>query len=490
MTSTRIVLPPTDVSRWFHRLIFFLLALLVFAAPVVRGGNRQVALAGLLALSFVIVALLLADRSYRALFTRSSAAAFHDRSPLWGWLLIGVATSPVWIGVLQLVPLSADIWVTLAGRLPYWDALRSAGVDVAPSLPLSLNPSATVAAMWAGLPAGAALLAATGLSDRQARSVLRVLLVAAGVQMVVAALQFALGPDSLLYFGAVGHQVIGTFANRNHLAEFLALLTPVWFYFLVRRGAKDDTDPRPRLRIPQGLQKPLLIALGLTMVVITLTTASRGGSIAMSISLLLSLALHGAFAWRRLGRVQRMGTVALALLLVVLVVGFVELDRLGRRVESDVVQSDATVRWAYTVSTFQAGLAFWPWGSGMGTFESVFPRFQALESVGYINQAHNDYAQVWMETGLAGVLVAVALIALVVRQAGLLARAIRAEGRLPAPVALRCYSGLGLVGALVHSWAEYNLYTPALAITAATLLGLYLRPLPTRANDRASPHDN
>ena len=126
---------------------------------------------------------------------------------------------------------------------------------------------------------------------------------------------------------------------------------------------------------------------------------------------------------------------------------------------------------------------------GVGTFESVFPRFQALESRGYINQAHNDYAQVFMETGLAGIVVAVGVLTLALRQAARLLRTARAEGRLSQAVALRCYSGLGLVGLLIHSWAEYNLYTPALAITACTLFGLYLRPLGRVASSRKPLHN-
>lgn len=477
--------PSSADSRWFHRLIFFLLAALLFCAPLVRGGNRQVALAGLLAFGLGLLALLAAQASHGVLARPAPQPHGTTDTPTGWWLaLTTAATSPLWIGLLQLIPIPAELWGQMAGRAPYLEALSSAGVVVPSSLPLSLNPSATQAAIWAALPAGAALLAAAHLSHRQAESLLRVLLAAATLQAVVGALQFALGPNSWLYFGGTGHQVIGTFANRNHVAEFLAMLLPAWFYFLVRRADSAQASHRLARIVPSGARKPLWIALGFCFVVVILTTASRGGSIAMAITLLLSLGLFLLSSRRQLTRAHIVGIGIVIALLLVLIFGFVELDRLGRRVESGVVQSDAAVRWAYTVSTFQAGIAFWPWGSGLGTFESVFPRFQALQSVGYINQAHNDYAQLFMESGVFALLVAGLILGLVVRQAVRLIRHMRQQGRLGRSLALRWHAGFGIAGMLVHSWAEYNLYTPALAITAAALLGLFLRPL--HADDMTS----
>ena len=50
-----------------------------------------------------------------------------------------------------------------------------------------------------------------------------------------------------------------------------------------------------------------------------------------------------------------------------------------------------------------------PWGSGIGSFVPAFQ--QALPDTlllpTYINAAHNDYAQVWLESGIAGLLAAI-----------------------------------------------------------------------------------
>jgi len=47
-----------------------------------------------------------------------------------------------------------------------------------------------------------------------------------------------------------------------------------------------------------------------------------------------------------------------------------------------------------------------PFGSGLGSFPSVYPLYERLEQVTptFVNHAHNDYAEVMLELGLAGIL--------------------------------------------------------------------------------------
>ncbi len=120
----------------------------------------------------------------------------------------------------------------------------------------------------------------------------------------------------------------------------------------------------------------------------------------------------------------------------------------------------------------------WPWGSGVGTFESVFPRFQAMDSAGFVADAHNDYPQLLMELGAPVLLVAAALLALVFHQFIRLLRARRhGGGRRSFALPIRWFCGLGALALLLHSRVEFNMHIPALAIIATFLLGSFLRPL-------------
>ena len=47
----------------------------------------------------------------------------------------------------------------------------------------------------------------------------------------------------------------------------------------------------------------------------------------------------------------------------------------------------------------------------------------------------------------------------------------------------RQLAGLSVLVLLLHSWVEFNMHIPALAITAAFLAGVYLRPITLTGDD-------
>lgn len=402
--------------------------------------------------------------------------------PRWWWVLLAVAiSSPIWIGLLQLLPLGTDLWASLAGRASYLDTLQAAGIHVPARLPLSLTPAATQAALWSAVPAVAVLLGAMVLSFQTRQRLLQLLLLLGLAQALLALVQLVQGPQSLFYFESdYAGAVLGSFNNRNHLADFLAMLLPVWFYLATGSGRRERGA-----RLNAGA--PLWLFVGFILLVIILSTQSRGGLIASAIVLLLSIALLLFDLGKRLATRYKIAIIAAFLLFCALALLAIELDSLARRFEGVRLETDATLRNTLALATLDAARSFWPWGSGLGSFEAVFPRFQPPHVTGYVNQAHNDYAQWLMEAGAAAVLVAALLLALVLLQLGSLRRAIaqqRREGRrIPPEVLQRCYAGLGALALLLHSWVEYNARIPALAITGAFLLGMFLKPL-ARQNDR------
>jgi O-antigen ligase len=96
-------------------------------------------------------------------------------------------------------------------------------------------------------------------------------------------------------------------------------------------------------------------------------------------------------------------------------------------------------------------------GWGLGTFPVVYPEFRSFYTTFFVNQAHNDYLQLLVETGLAGFSIAAWFLVLVFR---------RAAGKLKnwtetASGALTVAALLGCVGILVHSLLDFNLQIPA-----------------------------
>jgi O-antigen ligase len=109
-----------------------------------------------------------------------------------------------------------------------------------------------------------------------------------------------------------------------------------------------------------------------------------------------------------------------------------------------------------------------PWGSGIGSFVPVFEQAMpmSLLRAEYINAAHNDFAQLWLEAGVAGLLVA-----------GLLAvacvAALRASRRSGIADRRLVWSALlGMFPLVAHAYTDFALRTPALLAVAALLFGV------------------
>ncbi|MGB4928006.1 MAG: O-antigen ligase family protein, partial [Giesbergeria sp.] len=381
-------------------------------APVFRGGNRQIALAGLLLLSALLLAVLLGSASFDRFFGRAPSGIERRRTPrasmpLWSALaLLFVASSPLWLGVLQLVPLPAGSWSGLAGRTLYFDALSAAGGSLPQNLPLSLNPNATLTALLSGVPALATLLAALFLPRSLVEKCFTVLLAVGACEMLLAVLQFWMGPGSPLYFGvesAAGF--VGSFANRNHLADFLVMLMPLWFLRMAEGASGREARAAAHQRGSQfGAVGALWMFFGFALLVVTLATLSRGGLLTAALVLMASTLLLIVKLGSNLSRKQQILLALAAAAFALLALAGVGAERVGERLDKSTVQLDAQTRNNFTAATLDGARAFWPWGSGAGTFESVFPRFQAADSLFYIEYAHNDYAQLLMELGLPGLL--------------------------------------------------------------------------------------
>ena len=90
-SSTRNIRSNTNQAS--HWLVFFLACALLGLAPILRGGNRQIALVGLLLLSALLLAVLLGSVSFDRLFGAAGNTAERREKrravmPLWSALLL------------------------------------------------------------------------------------------------------------------------------------------------------------------------------------------------------------------------------------------------------------------------------------------------------------------------------------------------------------------------------------------------------------------
>lgn len=457
--------------------------LLLAVSPLMRGGNRHVALVGLELLGLIVLAGL-GMRWFAAQPPESQAhGGLHKH------LLSALLLSPLLLALVQLIPIPPDLWVSLPGRAIYLETLPAAGGSIASWRPASVNPDATAASLLASIPIVAAFLMGYAGSLRSLKLLLGVVVTIAFGEVLLGLLQIAGGQHSPLFVGVLSYgPPVGTFANRNHFANYLAmaLAAYVWLAY----DAWRCSPPRAKRSVLTTTQWMMLWAAGgLVLVLGILMSRSRGAAL---FGLPMAAVALMAVSLRVNGRSRGLRLVLPLLVLLVLgAAALVGVEALTSRISLDQLASSAGFRGTLTRTSLDAAVAFWPWGSGWGTYDVAYPRFQPLSITGYANHAHMDYVEMLLEGGIFFVFFAAAFLWLAGRRAHLLTMMARRDSRLDREAMAAALCGLGLAGLLLHSLVEFNMRIPANAILGALMAGAFLRPLghhrPT--HDRSSqPH--
>ncbi|MEJ0067085.1 MAG: O-antigen ligase family protein [Caulobacteraceae bacterium] len=452
-----------------RRSVLFGCALLLVVVATLFGGASQTNALSLAAVELASLPLLMIA-AYRIV----------TRGPPPGTALpLALLAAVVAVPILQLVPLPESIWSHLPGRGAEVRAVELAGLG-RPALPYSLTPDDTWRAVLALLPPAAMFMGALLLPARQKRIVATLWLALALVDLVLGALQILGGQDSPLYFYAITNRgsPVGLFANRNHQAAFLYSLLPLAAVFVARmRSGLGERHAFPSL----------LAALFFPVAIVGVAaTNSRAGVILLGASLLGSLAVAmraGAFRgqWRLAIGLGIPGAVGVAAVLLFglspILDRFSQSDKGGLRFEG----------WPIVLDAAQSYL---PLGAGIGAFDPVYRTVEPLEQVSHVffNHAHNDYLELWLETGWAGAILLVVFLAWLARRAIAIwsSRPSGEDGGLAAA------GTLVLLLLLAHSVVDYPLRTEAIATLFAFAAAAVARtdgPAPHRDGSAASDRE-
>jgi len=144
-------------------------------------------------------------------------------------------------------------------------------------------------------------------------------------------------------------------------------------------------------------------------------------------------------------------------------------------------------RFQFLRNTVAAATAYMPFGSGMGTFVPVYQMFEKPADVlpQYINHAHDDFAELWLEAGIVGIaLLGAFLVWFAVRAAKLWRAA--ASGR-DLDHALARAATLAIVLVLAHSLLDYPLRTAAMMAVVALAGALLIEPAKAARREGAGP---
>ena len=375
-------------------------------------------------------------------------------------LLVGATLVVI---AVQLLPLPPAMWTALPGRGFIANGFALLGQPL-PWLPISLAPYQTIAsALWL-LPPIAVLAGILRLGAFRASWLAGALALATFAAVLVGTLQIASGDPaaSPWYFYRVTNFGLATgfFANSNHMATLLVVAIP----FVVALFGSRWTRARST---QASASKTAILAGGLLVILLGL---ALNGSLAgwglgvpvVAASVLLRMPVkRNAARWAVVG-VAVLGTAAVALI-------FASPTQ-GRPASAGAGVSLET-RATIFATSLAAATDFAPLGSGVGTFVDVYPRYEDPASIWptYVNHAHNDYIEILLETGIAGLV----LVALFLLWWG---RRLVAIWRSPHVDQFARAATIASAAILAHSLVDYPLRTAAISAVFAMCLALMVQP--------------
>ncbi|MBZ5536087.1 MAG: O-antigen ligase family protein [Acidobacteriia bacterium] len=271
-----------------------------------------------------------------------------------------------------------------------------------------------------------------------------------------------------------GGSLMGPFVNRDHFAGYIEMtfgVTLGLLLFLKRQAG---------YRWLLGLAAVLM---GAAM----LYSGSRGGIVCFLFELVCAGIL--LFAFRPEGSIRLKKpenpltsglVIPILLLAVIAAISWIGPEAVLGRLNEDASQNDRLPVWRDTWAIVKSFPIF---GSGLGTFRSVFPHYQSKDFPVQFLQAHNDYMQLLSETGILGagmILIALATLGYrPFRERRSSSRQIlwpenrERRGSLKEghhfSRAARLGALIGICGMLLHSCFDFNLQIPSNALLFTTL---------------------
>ena len=240
-----------------------------------------------------------------------------------------------------------------------------------------------------------------------------------------------------------GGLIYGPYVNHNHYAGLMEMLVPFPLVLAMSRHT-------------EGNRKLVVAGIAALMAGTIFLSGSRGGMLAFVAEVIvLAMLLRKRGDWKQ--------QVALGVFLAV-VIGFlfwIGGNELTHRMASIQTEARQELTGGVRITIDRDCLRMFRerpfFGWGLGTFPVVYPQFRTFYTSFFVNEAHNDYLQLLVETGIPGFAIALWFLFLTFRGAGAKLKnwTETVNGTLTVAALLGC------VGILIHSFLDFNLQVPA-----------------------------
>ena len=401
------------------------------------------------------------------------AAASRAEEPLVGPAkqLLLLAIVAIAVVALQMAPLPPAVWSGLGPRHNLVEGYRALGLAL-PALSLSMTPAASLDSLLGLIPPLAIFCSIVRLKAYRP-SWLAIGLVAGTVAgILIGALQVASASSEqspwYLYEETNVGTAVGFFANANHMATLLVVTLP--FLAAIAASARRASMQRYSAVLALTIGAALLMLVGLAL----------NGSLA-GYGLALPVVAASALIILPSGSRLRLGAVALAGALLIAAVIGLEATSIGSSKLGSEATTSVQSREDILATTSRAMRDFLPFGSGLGSFRQVYQLYERPDQVTntYVIHAHNDYAELALETGAAGILLMLLFLAW-------WAVAVWRVWRTAEAGPFARAASIASAAMLVHSLVDFPLRTAAMSACFAMCLALLAdrrAPPPKEASD-------
>ena len=303
----------------------------------------------------------------------------------------------------------------------------------------------------------------------QIKGIVRLVAYMGSFMVIFAVIQKMTWNGSLYWFYPLreGLNPTGPYINRNHFAGYMEMAIPLALGLLVYKSAKIQTLSHLPLakRIAHLLDRkelPPLTFLSLGILIMSagvFFSMSRGGITGFMVSVLFFTAM---IRTRRILRKKAWPLTLLGITLFFAVIMATWSQIEGRFEEANIHRIDV---WKDTVHIVRDFPVF---GTGLGTFNNIYPHYQTKYPQFLFDHAHNDYIEILTDTGFVGFIIVAGIVitffSTVIRR-----------WRIRHNTFAQCI-GIGVISSCVaiavHSFMDFNLHIPANALLLTVIAAI------------------
>jgi len=267
--------------------------------------------------------------------------------------------------------------------------------------------------------------------------------------------------------------VTGTFVNRNHLSGFLEMVIPLAIALIIARinlFSLEGFKLRGRsLRLfEKGLAGNLFLTIGIIIMSMGIIfSKSRSGVFILIFTFILFFELSILYFRRTEAQKKWIKNFLKVVFVFIIFISFyigIEAT-IERFALNELLATGRPVYWANTIGIFTTYPLF---GSGLGTFPSLYPDWQAGNTIIRLYHAHNDYLEYLSEVGIVGMILLLGGVLYLIINSFLIWR----TRRNPEAKSLGLGGIVAVICILIHSITDFNLHIPANMLLFSVVLAL------------------